>query len=105
MEELVFHIEKVLTLLKTELSNEIEACVRKAIDEKLKSINNDTSEDRFLTTPELEKLLSLSRSSIEALKRNGLPFFKIGDNVRYSKTKVLAYMNQYQNEKGGGLNK
>jgi predicted DNA-binding transcriptional regulator AlpA len=99
MEELEYHIKHMLTLLKTELRKEIEDCVKKVIDEKLKSIDCDS--DCLITTPQLQKILSLSRSSIEVLKKNKMPFYKIGDNVRYKKQEVLSFIQQYNKKEGG----
>jgi excisionase family DNA binding protein len=98
--EIHFLVEKLCLLLKSEMDKQIQASVTKAIDEKLKDIRGDTYSDGLLTTPELQNLLSLSKSSIEVLKKKKMPFYKIGDNVRFNKREVLEFIQKYKKEGG-----
>ncbi len=98
-------VEKLCLLLIGELGKEIESSVKKAINEKFKSINNNASEDTLIATSELQKFISISKSAIEGLKEKGMPYYKIGDSVRFKKQEVLQFLQQYKIEKGGQVSK
>lgn len=58
-----------------------------------------------LTIPELSKYLNISSQTIRKLVKNGdLPFFKVGDTVKFSKNSIDEWIHNqelfnYQNEK------
>ena len=47
------------------------------------------SEDEILTKEELSKLLKVTERTIDRMRDEGMPYFKIGSNVRFFKEKVM----------------
>jgi len=50
--------------------------------------------DEILTREELSKLLKVTERTIDRLRKEGLPWFKVGVNVRFNKEKVLKWLEQ-----------
>lgn len=48
----------------------------------------------FLTENELGEWLKLSRSTIVRLRKEGMPFVKLGKAVRYDKDKVQEWLDK-----------
>ena len=48
--------------------------------------------DKYLTLIELAEILKLSRSTIDVWRREGLPFFKMGRNIRFEEDKVMEWI-------------
>ena len=55
-------------------------------------------DDEILTIEEVAKFLKLSEPTIYRLKNTGLPYFKIGRNVRFKKKDILDWLEE--NKKG-----
>lgn len=56
-------------------------------------MNSDLSTINFLTTEELARLLSISKTSVYRLISNrSIPFYKIRHNIRFKKSDVLDYL-------------
>lgn len=53
-------------------------------------------QEKILTKKELAEFLKVSEKTIDNLRKNGLPFFRVGNNIRFDKEKVLNWL-----EKGG----
>lgn len=47
---------------------------------------------KFLTVEEVSEMLQVTRTTIYNLKRKGLPFFKIGKNIRFDQKEVLDWI-------------
>jgi len=54
--------------------------------------------DEILTKKELAELLKVTEKTIDNLRKKGLPCFKVGNNIRFDKNKVLEWLQK------GGLN-
>lgn len=48
---------------------------------------------KYLTIEDLIEMLQVTRSTIYNLKKKGLPFIKIGSNVRFEQTEVINWLN------------
>lgn len=47
---------------------------------------------KFLTVEEVSEMLQVTRTTIYNLKKKGLPFFKIGKNIRFDQQEVLDWI-------------
>lgn len=50
--------------------------------------------DEILTREELAKLLKVTERTIDRLRKEGLPWYRVGANVRFDKEKVLKWLEQ-----------
>jgi len=48
---------------------------------------------KYLTIEDLIEMLQVTRSTIYNLKKKGLPFIKIGSNVRFEQSEVINWLN------------
>ena len=55
-----------------------------------------TSEIKFLTTEDLAEMLQVTRTTIYNLKNKGLPFMKIGKNIRFDQNEVIDWIKKRQ---------
>jgi len=53
-------------------------------------------EDEILTKEELSKLLKVGIRTIDRMRDEGMPYFKIGTAVRFRKEKVLQWIEENQ---------
>lgn len=51
-----------------------------------------SSDIKFLTVEEVSEMLQVTRTTIYNLKKKGLPFFKIGKNIRFDQQEVLDWI-------------
>jgi excisionase family DNA binding protein len=49
---------------------------------------------KYLTIEDLIEMLQVTRSTIYNLKKKGLPFIKIGSNVRFEQSEVINWLNK-----------
>ncbi len=98
--ELLFHLERICLLLGDKLNKDVQRSINRILDEKIKGLINDSNSDRLINTTELEALLGISKSHINKLKSNGLPYYKLGDSIRFIKWEVLDFIKKYK-RKGG----
>jgi excisionase family DNA binding protein len=56
-------------------------------------------ENEVLTRSELAKLLRVNERTIDNLRKEGLPYFKVGTNVRFHWSKVLEWLDQRSQRK------
>lgn len=49
---------------------------------------------KYLTIEDLIEMLQVTRSTIYNLKKKGLPFIKIGSNVRFEQSEVINWLNR-----------
>ena len=50
--------------------------------------------EKYLTLNELSEKLKLSRSTIDAWRREGLPFIKMGRNIRFDEDEVMKWIRE-----------
>lgn len=50
--------------------------------------------NKLITSEELQKIYSLSRSTIDRWRREGMPFFKVGRNVRFDEIAVQKWIEE-----------
>ncbi|MBR0599892.1 helix-turn-helix domain-containing protein [Sinanaerobacter chloroacetimidivorans] len=48
---------------------------------------------KYLTIEDLIEMLQVTRSTIYNLKKKGLPFIKIGSNIRFEQSEVIDWLN------------
>jgi excisionase family DNA binding protein len=53
-------------------------------------------DDEVLTKEELAKLLKTTVRTVDRLRTEGMPFFRIGNMVRFNKAKVLAWLEEQE---------
>ena len=54
------------------------------------------SEIKFLTIEDLAEMLQVTRTTIYNLKNKGLPFLKIGKNIRFDQNEVIDWIKKRQ---------
>ena len=52
-----------------------------------------STELKYLTIDQVAELLQVTRMTVYNLQNKGLPFIKIGKNVRFDKDDVIEWMN------------
>jgi len=57
-----------------------------------KELKIDSMPDKYLTLNELAEKLRLSRSTIDVWRREGLPFMKMGRNIRFDEGEVMKWI-------------
>jgi len=55
-----------------------------------------SSEIKFLTIEDIAEMLQVTRTTIYNLKKRGLPFIKLGKNVRFDKDEVVEWVRSQQ---------
>jgi len=51
-----------------------------------------SSEIKFLTIEEVAEMLQVTRTTIYNLKKKGLPFIKLGKNIRFEQDEVVEWI-------------
>lgn len=51
-----------------------------------------SSDVKFLTIEDVADMLQVTRTTIYNLKRKGLPFIKLGKNIRFNQADVIAWV-------------
>ncbi|MCY6957891.1 helix-turn-helix transcriptional regulator [Clostridium brassicae] len=51
-------------------------------------------EKRFLTAKEVAEMLGVAQSTVYNLKKEGLPYFKIGGSIKFDKEEVLQWIDK-----------
>jgi excisionase family DNA binding protein len=51
-----------------------------------------SSEIKFLTIEDLAEMLQVTRTTIYNLKKKGLPFIKLGRNIRFDRDEVIEWV-------------
>ena len=51
-----------------------------------------SSEIKFLTIEDVADMLQVTRTTIYNLKKRGLPFIKLGKNIRFNQEDVVAWV-------------
>ncbi|KJS67022.1 MAG: hypothetical protein JL50_10820 [Peptococcaceae bacterium BICA1-7] len=58
-----------------------------------------TMENEVLTRAELAKLLRVNERTIDRLRKNGMPYMKVGSNIRFQWSKVLEWIDEQSQRK------
>ena len=58
------------------------------------------SEIRFLTIEQVAEMLQVTRTTIYNLKKKGLPFIKLGKNIRFDEDEVVKWIRSNQQQEG-----
>ena len=51
-----------------------------------------SSDVKFLTIEDVADMLQVTRTTVYNLKKKGLPFIKIGKNIRFNQEDVVAWV-------------
>jgi excisionase family DNA binding protein len=57
-----------------------------------KEVFRVSSEIKFLTIEDMAEMLQVTRTTIYNLKKKGLPFIKLGKNVRFVQDEVIEWV-------------
>ena len=52
-----------------------------------------SSEIKFLTIEDVAEMLQVTRTTIYNLKKKGLPFIKLGKNIRFDQNDIIEWIN------------
>ena len=52
------------------------------------------SDVKFLTIDDVSEMLQVTRSTVYNLKKKGLPFIKLGKNIRFDQDEVINWVKQ-----------
>lgn len=53
----------------------------------------------YITLNELAKSLKISRATIDRWRKEGMPYYKIGNGVRFIETEVNEWITLYKSQK------
>lgn len=53
----------------------------------------------YITLMELAQSLKISRATIDRWRKEGMPFYKIGNGVRFIETEVAEWIEQHKSKK------
>ena len=53
---------------------------------------NMSSDIKFLTVEQVAEMLQVTRTTIYNLKKKGLPFIKLGKNIRFDQDEVVDWV-------------
>ena len=66
-------------------------------------MNQDTRvicmEKEYITLIELAQSLKISRTTIDRWRKEGMPYYKIGNGVRFIESEVSEWIRQYKSQK------
>lgn len=51
-----------------------------------------SSDIKFLTVEQVAEMLQVTRTTIYNLKKKGLPFIKLGKNIRFDQEEVIVWV-------------
>ncbi|MDR3294403.1 MAG: helix-turn-helix domain-containing protein [Clostridiales Family XIII bacterium] len=57
---------------------------------------------KFLTIDDVSEMLQVTRSTVYNLKKRGLPFIKLGKNIRFDQKEVVDWVKANREEKYDG---
>lgn len=58
------------------------------------------SDIKFLTIDDVSEMLQVTRSTVYNLKRKGLPFIKLGKNIRFDQDEVISWVKENNQAQG-----
>ncbi|MDR1134656.1 MAG: helix-turn-helix domain-containing protein [Clostridiales Family XIII bacterium] len=56
---------------------------------------------KFLTIDDVSEMLQVTRSTVYNLKKRGLPFIKLGKNIRFDQKEVIDWVKANREESFG----
>lgn len=56
-------------------------------------------EKEYITLIELAQSLKISRATIDRWRKEGMPYYKIGNGVRFIESEVSEWIRQYKSQK------
>lgn len=87
------NINSLLNSLIKEISKEVSERLMFVIEDFLLNKLSDSATKKILIdTEELAEQLSLSKSTIIKLRKEGLPIVKIGDSIRFNVDEVIEFI-------------
>ena len=88
-------INSILKFLITQLASEVSERLISTVEEHLqdKLASTPKSQKLLLDTDELASLLSISKSTIIKLRKQGLPIVRIEDSVKLDPKEVMLFIN------------
>lgn len=100
-------INSILNLLVSTLANEVSDRLMSTVEEHLhdKLASTPKSQKLLIDSDELAEQLSLSKSTIINLRKQGLPIIKIGDSVRFDPKVVMPFIYEQFKSKKDETNK
>jgi excisionase family DNA binding protein len=60
-----------------------------------------SAEIKFLTIDDVSEMLQVTRSTVYNLKKRGLPFIKLGKNIRFDQDEVIDWVKANREERYG----
>jgi len=57
-----------------------------------------SSDIKFLTVEDVGEMLQVTRGTVYNLKKKGMPFIKVGKNIRFDKNEVVDWIKANRNE-------
>jgi excisionase family DNA binding protein len=60
-----------------------------------------SAEIKFLTIDDVSEMLQVTRSTVYNLKKRGLPFIKLGKNIRFDQDEVINWVKANREERCG----
>jgi excisionase family DNA binding protein len=57
-----------------------------------------STEVKFLTIDDVSEMLQVTRSTVYNLKKRGLPFIKLGKNIRFDQQEVIEWVKANRSE-------
>lgn len=57
-----------------------------------------SSDIKFLTVEDVEKMLQVTRGTVYNLKKKGMPFIKVGKNIRFDENEVVDWIKTNRND-------
>lgn len=87
------NINSLLNSLIKEISKEVSERLMFVIEDfLLNKLSDSTTKKILIDTEELAEQLSLSKSTIIKLRKEGLPIVKIGDSIRFNVDEVKKFI-------------
>ena len=94
-------VNSIMELLVTSLAREVSDRLISTVEEHLEKrlANAPKSQKLLIDSDELAEQLSVSKSTIIKLRKQGLPTIKIGDSIRFEPKDVMQFLsNNFKSE-------
>lgn len=95
-------LELLINQVATLVSERLIFTVEEYLQDKLAS--TPKNQKLLLDTDELALQLSVSKSTIVKLRKQGMPLKRIGDSVRFDPKEVMLFINNLKNNRSDGKN-
>lgn len=74
---------------------ELKQLIKEAVRQELNNGKHFAIPEEVLTSDEVIKMLKISKGFLPTLRKNGLPYYALGDGsaaLRYTRNEILEYM-------------